>query len=569
VKDETPKLQSPRHKAIVVVLLALVVTLFVGSLCVNPSTANDLFWQLRTGREIVNSHHFPHHDTYSWTRYGTPWVVHEWLTFVLFWGAFHLAGFTGIWLLTVLLAITAFLIFFMVTLRETNGAPLTAFLLTLFVSIVCAPFFQPRPQLFTYLFIIVIVCLVLSERRNPERKNMLWGLVPLFALWANLHAGVLIGIGILFAFGVGDLIQAYVERTDEAERARLLKNAKYLCVVGVTGIGATLINPYSWHIYQNFHATISNSTAMNIVQEWTPLDFHGPFGQLFEGFAAITLFALVCSKEKKDVAEILLVVALTHEALTANRNVPLFGIIIGLLIARHLQSSISSLLGMGENKGQPEQVTLFGPTPSIGMVAIVGVAIALFGCVRADGILKDNASPKGSLLVRCASASVSLRSFPDAACRFIRAEHFPISTRFYNIYADGGYLIWALPEHRVFIDGRADVYFGDILEQFHQMGALPYNWRTILGRHKCDAVLTSSSEAQARLFLCAPDWALVYTDRSDLDLSEAKSQGRSCFLIFLKRTPENAALISQCRHDCRILNDPGFFRRYHNYQSLN
>src|SRR5689334_5746460 len=89
--------------------LGLALMAILIALSVNPCPASDLFWQLRFGRDICVTGQAPHFDTYSWTRYGSPLVMHEWLTFVLLWNAYAWGGgFGGVWLLQVLLTLLTF-----------------------------------------------------------------------------------------------------------------------------------------------------------------------------------------------------------------------------------------------------------------------------------------------------------------------------------------------------------------------------------------------------------------------------------------------------------------------------
>src|SRR5258708_5419172 len=54
---------------------------------------------------------------------------------------------------------------------------------------------------------------------------------------------------------------------------------------------------------------------------------------------------------------------------------------------------------------------------------------------------------------------------PTKAVEYIRRTG--LSGRMLNDYVYGGYLIWALPEHKVFMDGRADVYeWTGVLSEF-------------------------------------------------------------------------------------------------------
>ena len=60
------------------------------------ATDPDLWWHLRTGQLIVQNHAVFHADPYSFTRFGQPWVDHEWLSQVLMFGLYRLAGWGGL-----------------------------------------------------------------------------------------------------------------------------------------------------------------------------------------------------------------------------------------------------------------------------------------------------------------------------------------------------------------------------------------------------------------------------------------------------------------------------------------
>ena len=46
-------------------------------------TDPDVWWHLRTGQLMLQNHALFHTDPYSFTRFGQPWVNHEWLSQIL------------------------------------------------------------------------------------------------------------------------------------------------------------------------------------------------------------------------------------------------------------------------------------------------------------------------------------------------------------------------------------------------------------------------------------------------------------------------------------------------------
>jgi hypothetical protein len=164
--------------------------------------------------------------------------------------------------------------------------------------------------------------------------------------------------------------------------------------------------------------------------------------------------------------------------------------------------------------------------------------------------------------------SFGLASFPESACRFLAAEGFPQETRLYNAYDDGGYLIWRAARYRVFIDGRTDVYFGNVLNDNARLNSLPFDWQQTIDRYGADVAMLTTRDEQARLFLAAPDWALVYADRATLDDS-ANGSAPVNALIFVRRIPANRDLIDRCRRDCAALHEsPEIWARYSSYAAI-
>ena len=78
--------------------------------------------------------------------------------------------------------------------------------------------------------------------------------------------------------------------------------------------------------------------------------------------------------------------------------------------------------------------------------------------------------------------------YPQRAVAFLQASSQP--QRIFVYYDWGGYAIWKLyPEHRVFVDGRADLYGDDLLRQFKTALQLRTGWRGVLDSWKVEAVL--------------------------------------------------------------------------------
>jgi len=81
-----------------------------------------------------------------------------------------------------------------------------------------------------------------------------------------------------------------------------------------------------------------------------------------------------------------------------------------------------------------------------------------------------------------------------------------------NHYNLGSFLLWFLPEHKVFIDGRADSYGEVFVREYVDADMLSTNWVAIMEKYKVDWTLFGSEHALNRLLETNPGWRNVYSD---------------------------------------------------------
>ncbi len=550
--------------------------LFVALLiCLIPKPENDLFFELRIGSDILHSHRLPHVDTYSWVNRGTRWDVPEWLAFVLFALAFRVGGFFGTWLLMVLLTLTTAWVVW-VWLRRQMELP-WAFLLTCLMLLALKDCLQERPYAFTYLLLAVSLMIVTCARDG--RLRLLFWLLPLCILWTNLHQGVLVLIGLLLMYTLGDALTAAWLRFQGrlAEPPDLLadpvtwQNAEqgtWRLHVGRawTMLGTALfcaiagmVSPYGWRVYWNVFITLRNHTLMANVTEWNSA-FTLPFTQ-WQPFLAIAVIVFGCLAFKgplapnnggtgKDrpvpsgsprigggggrLAEIIAIAALLGEALLHARNIPLFAIGGLVIAAPHFTSAMKQVrqhLGLAPKPVRPGLLAAI-----FALLCVAALALVSFVDLR------KAVGPRGYSPAGIGEAVAQEPSYPSKACAFMEAEKFPMHLRLLNDFEIGGYLMWRLPSEPVFIDGRLDVYVGrtfdDMLLLTHA-GTSPAR-TALLQRYDFDCVLTTNRR-EADLFAANSLWQKVYSDPNGASSQHCR--------IFLRRRPEFAALITRCLRD--------------------
>jgi hypothetical protein len=125
------------------------------------------------------------------------------------------------------------------------------------------------------------------------------------------------------------------------------------------------------------------------------------------------------------------------------------------------------------------------------------------------------------VLLLPAAARVT-EALPAAANEERFAEDLPVEAvaflqenqpegRLFNSYNWGGYLIWALPEYPVFVDGRTDLYGDEIILDWLAIVQAQSGWEDQLEQWGADLVLIEPDWALARVLPYA-GWAPLYED---------------------------------------------------------
>ena len=536
---------TPRPHALFPVLVLLTTIVL---LCLIPKAENDLFFILRIGGDILTRGRVPHFDTYSWTEYGTPWALPEWLAFVLYALAFRAGGFFGTWALLVLLTLaTALVVWFWLRRRLR---PAWALPLAILMLLALSDCLQERPYAFTYPLLALSMALLVRARAGRPRL-LLW-LPPLCALWTNLHQGFITLVGLLLAYALGDALAALrlwvraaravpdltlppaLRVADPAPRKRLATRAARMLAAALACALAGMVSPYGWRVYWNVFITLRNHNLMTNVTEWNPatvlpLVQLQPFLLLF----AVAVFAFGLSR-RRNLGDALALGALFGQALLHARSIPLFAVGGIVIVAPHFGYAVRAVRKRLRLSLRPAPRGLL-----LSSCALVFVTMLALVCV-AD--LKRSVGPLGFTPEGVGEAVARVPNYPDAACAFMEAEHFPPHLRLLNQFETGGYLLWRLPHRPVFVDGRLDVYVGrtfdDMLTLSRSQGS-PV-WAALVRRYDFDCVLTTSGR-EVRAFAADPEWQLVYSD-------SAKAHTPRC-RILLRRRPAFAPLIARCLRD--------------------
>jgi hypothetical protein len=465
----------------------LAIGLFIALLAKSaiPITDQDLWWHLATGQHIVQTHSIPHHDIFSYTATDHKWITHEWLTEVGMIGLHRLGGQAALILATCIIVVLSFFLVYV----QCVARPHMAVFAVLFGALASAITWGPRPQM---LSMLLTACLLYLLHQLRQKKRALWWAFPgLIALWVNLHSGFFLGYVIISAILIGDSLAHFLNySTSDTLDRRGLRNLALTLGACVAAAG---LNPNGFKILWYPFETLSSRAMQEYIQEWAPPAFNRPeywptVALLFAG-----MLAFILSRRKRDLSDLILFIGFSFMALLSARHIPLFALVASPILTRYgAQIELGRLHWdlSGPHPARPIRKTL---------VLINWLLVLIFvaaGAIRISNVLMDN-------------KNAGARSFPVHAVEFIQRQGLA-KQRMYNSYNWGGYLLWR--GYKVFIDGRADVYLDDFINQYMLGYLIRDEWRVPLDKFSVDYVLIERNAPLAILLRESHEWRQIYED---------------------------------------------------------
>lgn len=236
----------------------------------------DFWWHLKTGLDFIQTGHLARTDPYSFTAAGSEWINHEWLADWLLARVWSAWGDPGLWVFRNLI-FGGFLLTFFLLLTSTGLSFSSASLLIALLGPWISKYLTLRPQALSYLFLLLFFAILQHTRKNHSPK-LLFYLIPLFLLWANLHGGFTLGLLLLNLSSVF----AYLERSHS-------RHTWLLCTV--LSAAAALLNPYGIRLYLNLWQHLSIEHVM--ISEWQPFFKQARWQIAAFYFSLLTMFPAI------------------------------------------------------------------------------------------------------------------------------------------------------------------------------------------------------------------------------------------------------------------------------------
>lgn len=467
-------------------LMALVLLLCLLAMATRPIVDPDFWWHLRTGQLIWETRSIPRHDIFSHTLPGQPWITHEWLTELFLYLVYAVSGQEG--LIVAFAAIIAGT--FMLVYLQCAGRPYLAAFVVVWAAISSAVTWGVRPQMFSLL--LSAVFLYILQLYRHQKGWVIWLLPPLMALWANLHGSFFLGVVYPAVYMLGGAIDNVMRPGQEGTMA--WRDMRRLALVTLITAVAPILNPNGLQLLIYPFGTLGSPSMQAYILEWFSPDFHLIQFQPFAFYILAIFLSLGLSTRVPSARELLFLLGFGYASLRSARFIPFFL----LTTAPTLDGLLSHIWRHSAWSGR------FGPrivrrgVPYVAVNWLLLGVLALGVAVKTGHTLRSNEEAQREV-------------FPVAAVDFLVDNR--ISGNIYNLYHWGGYLIWRLyPQHKVFIDGRADVYGDAFIEEYLRVYQLRENWQEPLRRYDAGLTIVDAGSPLATTLGERGDWHRVYAD---------------------------------------------------------
>ena len=348
------------------------------------SRDGDLGRHLRIAEWMFDNRALPLEDVFSYTRSGSPVVVHEWLAQLVMGAAHRVAGFNGIGLLTAVLVAAPWAMINRALLKRAIPVS-TATTLSLLGASASVVHWAARPHMFTFAFFAYWV-IALGDYEQGRRRT-LYALPLLTVIWANTHGAFIVGfvlVGMYLAAALFD---------------RRFPRARHLFLVLLASIAASLANPNGFKLITNSFGYIGDDFLLRFTTEYNSPDFHL---KGFWPFLAILFVGILLSLPRRNSARILFVVWAAF-ALYSFRNVPLFALAAIPLLAEqfHLRLQASPGYFRGPRawlaaKGDPwTEINRQVVGGALSLVVVIALGLTMGPAERESDFLQARPLPGG------------------------------------------------------------------------------------------------------------------------------------------------------------------------------
>jgi tetratricopeptide (TPR) repeat protein len=348
--------------------------------------------------------------------------------------------------------------------------------------------------------------LALHRGERITTRQLIFFLLPVHILWANIHGSFLLGIFLVGAYAMGSFVPLALSHHRDLKPVFQDKRIQNFLLLGILLIVVSLINPYTYRIFLIPLETVGAQETLKGIAEWLP-----PLDPRFLGvltvdpsmwFRALFLigaisFFLVWRDNLKRIEDVLIFAVFSFMAFQYLRFIAPFALAAAPIIVNNLS----------QVQWRVKKWRWLRLVPLLIIIA--------FSINDMRTLIKQERLGFGVW-----------RNYPEKTVNFLKEHN--VTGRIFNTYGQGGYLIWHLwPNIPVFIDGRAPtIYDNDFFWLYSLVARDKDVWEKVVQNYGIEIVLVWDTREMGytSLFYWLDEdegWRLVaFDDESNLYLKK-------------------------------------------------
>jgi hypothetical protein len=280
-----------------------------------------------------------------------------------------------------------------------------------------------RSSLASVVLFTVSLTLIAGARSSAGSRSF-YLLPPLFLLWSNLDIQFVYGLMALVLFLITGVIANFAERK-APQQQNLHTPWRATLIVTAASFGATLCNPYGFHLWRTALRSVSLFAADPYIAEMHALRFRQPQDYVLL-LLVMTAFFAIGRGHARDLYSTLLLTLCSIISFHLQRDAWL----VTIAAVAVLSQSTGGLAPRESHSFEP--ATRSWVLPASAVAALVVLITVFVAKVSAD---------RDALLARVSE------KFPVRASDYIRQHGLP--QPLFNDYDWGSFLTWYLPEYPV------------------------------------------------------------------------------------------------------------------------
>lgn len=479
-RPSVPVPTVPRARPLLV-LIALVLLVAAGKSILGNSVDPDFFWHLRVAEQLERDGIGPIVDSISFNSVRDPWTPYSWLAEIGMLCVWRTLGVFGVVfgeavLAVLLVGFGALACREAVRMKHATGGELNILLGTIVIAMFSLAFVSFRPASMALVMLAATALFLLRDQRLGRTK-LIWLIVPLTVLLANIHLYVVVALMWLAAICLGE----WISKSNRARRTTWLavaSTAAACCTPMLPGVIEQVLN------YNGGDVMV----ASGFIREMQPF-YAVDLGWLMLGVFLVSMFFVIRNRREVGLANLFWFVASSVLLWRLGRFAPVWAISAVPVV----------LISLPAWNG----VVIRRP-----IVSRIALAVLLIGVIRLGMALPRVDSDLNQWMIERPDEQ---GGYPVRATAFVEREALMPRGRVINEFNWGGYLAWRFGERaKVFMDGRTQLYSSDFWRETC-LGE-PDAARPILMQAQAEVAILPVRKSRFESVLKSIGWREVYRD---------------------------------------------------------